>query len=49
MTNDIEAPPHRPLLNDGREARISFEAVWNAESALRSDLSLLAQALVASR
>ncbi|GHI94440.1 LysR family transcriptional regulator [Streptomyces olivaceus] len=41
--------PHRPLLNDGREVQISFEAVWNPESALRSDLSLLAQALVASR
>ncbi|CAL9641057.1 HTH-type transcriptional regulator GltC [Streptomyces sp. enrichment culture] len=37
--------PHRPLLNEGREVQISFEAVWNPESALRTDLTLLAQAL----
>ncbi|MFI9601214.1 LysR family transcriptional regulator [Streptomyces sp. NPDC052043] len=41
--------PHRPLLNEGREVQISFEAVWNPDSALRTDLTLLAQALGASR
>ncbi|MEU4893054.1 LysR family transcriptional regulator [Streptomyces sp. NPDC044780] len=41
--------PHRPLLNDGREVQISFEAVWNPDSALCADLTLLAQALGAAR
>ncbi|MCZ2525516.1 hypothetical protein [Streptomyces sp. HB2AG] len=43
------AVPHRPLLNEGREVQISFEAVWNPGSALHTDLTLLAQALDASR
>ncbi|MFF6994613.1 LysR family transcriptional regulator [Streptomyces sp. NPDC008313] len=42
------AVPHRPLLNEGREVQISFEAVWNPDAALRTDLTLLAQALGAS-
>ncbi|RCG20402.1 LysR family transcriptional regulator [Streptomyces reniochalinae] len=40
--------PRRSLLNEGREVQISFEAVWTPESALREDLTLLAQALGAS-
>ncbi|MEV8567649.1 LysR family transcriptional regulator [Streptomyces sp. NPDC051322] len=43
------AVPHRPLLNAGREVQISFEAVWNADSALHTDLKLLVQQLGASR
>ncbi len=41
--------PHRPLLNEGRSVEISFEAAWNPDSALRTDLTFLAQALAASR
>jgi DNA-binding transcriptional LysR family regulator len=42
------AVPHRPLLNAGREVQISFEAVWNPESALHTDLTSLVQRLGAS-
>ncbi|MGD3112574.1 LysR family transcriptional regulator [Streptomyces sp. YGL11-2] len=41
--------PHRPLLNDGREVQISFEAVWNADSPLATDLLHLADSLAAAR
>ncbi|MGW2173372.1 LysR family transcriptional regulator [Streptomyces sp. NPDC001705] len=41
--------PHRPLLNDGREVQISFEAVWNADTPLASDLGRLADSLAAAR
>ncbi|MFF4083449.1 hypothetical protein ACFYZN_29175 [Streptomyces sp. NPDC001777] len=41
--------PHRPLLNDGREVQISFEAVWNADSPLAPDLLHLADSLAAAR
>ncbi|MGW0579906.1 LysR family transcriptional regulator [Streptomyces sp. NPDC002920] len=41
--------PHRPLLNDGREVQISFEAVWNADSPLAIDLLHLADRLAATR
>ncbi|MGW1616989.1 LysR family transcriptional regulator [Streptomyces sp. NPDC002285] len=41
--------PHRPLLNDGREVQISFEAVWNANSQLAPDLLHLADSLAVAR
>lgn len=41
--------PHRPLLNDGREVQISFEAVWNVGSPLAADLLHLADSLAAAR
>ncbi|RXS88470.1 LysR family transcriptional regulator [Streptomyces sp. TM32] len=41
--------PHRPLLNEGREVQISFEAVWSADSLLATDLLHLADSLVAAR
>ncbi|WP_416980735.1 LysR family transcriptional regulator [Streptomyces sp. T028] len=41
--------PHRPLMNEGREVQISFEAVWNADSPLGSDLLRLADGLAAAR
>ncbi|WP_306317634.1 MULTISPECIES: LysR family transcriptional regulator [unclassified Streptomyces] len=41
--------PHRPLLDEGREVEISFEAVWNADSPLAADLLRLADSLAASR
>lgn len=40
--------PHRPLLNEGRQVQISFEAVWNPDTALRADLALLARSLGAT-
>lgn len=40
--------PHRPLLNEGRQVQISFEAVWNPDTALRADLTLLARSLGAT-
>ncbi|MGW0708372.1 LysR family transcriptional regulator [Streptomyces sp. NPDC002643] len=41
--------PHRPLLNEGREVQISFEAVWSADSPLAADLLHLADSLAAAR
>jgi len=41
--------PHRPLLNEGREVQISFEAVWSADSPLAADLRNLADSLAAAR
>ncbi|MEU6986456.1 LysR family transcriptional regulator [Streptomyces sp. NPDC046324] len=41
--------PHRPLLNEGREVQISFEAVWSADSPLAADLLRLADSLTAAR
>ncbi|MET4658877.1 DNA-binding transcriptional LysR family regulator [Streptomyces sp. PvP037] len=41
--------PHRPLLNEGREVQISFEAVWSADSPLAADLLHLADGLAAAR
>ncbi|MGP3775403.1 LysR family transcriptional regulator [Streptomyces sp. SDT5-1] len=41
--------PHRPLLDQGREVQISFEAVWNADAPLSADLLHLADGLAASR
>ncbi|GHG87221.1 LysR family transcriptional regulator [Streptomyces lanatus] len=41
--------PHRPLLDQGREVQISFEAVWSAESSLAGDLLRLADGLAAAR
>ena len=41
--------PHRPLMNQGREVQISFEAVWNAHSPLGTDLARLADQLTAAR
>lgn len=41
--------PHRPLLNEGREVQISFEAVWNSDSPLAADLLHLADSLAAAR
>ncbi|MFF5185931.1 LysR family transcriptional regulator [Streptomyces sp. NPDC000345] len=40
---------HRPLLDQGREVQISFEAVWNADSPLGPDLLRLADSLAAAR
>ncbi|MGW0819087.1 LysR family transcriptional regulator [Streptomyces viridiviolaceus] len=40
---------HRPLLDQGREVQISFEAVWNAESPLGPHLLRLADSLAAAR
>ncbi|MEU9530423.1 LysR family transcriptional regulator [Streptomyces sp. NPDC048210] len=40
---------HRPLLDQGREVQISFEAVWNADSPLTTDLLSLADSLAAAR
>lgn len=39
--------PHRPLMDDGREVEMFYEAVWSAESALGTDLALLADGLAA--
>ncbi|MFF4858633.1 LysR family transcriptional regulator [Streptomyces rubiginosohelvolus] len=41
--------PHRPLMDDGREVQISFEAVWNADAPLAADLLRLADSLAAAR
>lgn len=41
--------PHRPLVDEGREVQISFEAVWSADSLLAADLTLLADGLAAAR
>jgi DNA-binding transcriptional LysR family regulator len=41
--------PHRPLLDGGRPVRISFEAVWSADSPLAADLASLADGLVVTR
>lgn len=41
--------PHRPLMDSGRQVQISFEAVWSAESAITTDLTLLAGDLSAAR
>ncbi|MDP9850058.1 LysR family transcriptional regulator [Streptosporangium lutulentum] len=41
--------PHRPLMDEGREVQISFEAVWSAESPLGADLTRLAGELAAAR
>ncbi|WP_247748828.1 LysR family transcriptional regulator substrate-binding protein [Streptomyces sp. 4R-3d] len=41
--------PHRPLVNEGREVQISFEAVWSADSPLAADLLRLADSLAATR
>ncbi|MGW2016727.1 LysR family transcriptional regulator [Streptomyces sp. NPDC001927] len=41
--------PHRPLMDDGREVQISFEAVWNADTPLAADLLRLADSLAAAR
>ncbi|MEV5988839.1 LysR family transcriptional regulator [Streptomyces sp. NPDC052051] len=41
--------PHRPLLSEGREVQISFEAVWSANSPLAADLLQLANRLAAAR
>ncbi|MFJ8856523.1 LysR family transcriptional regulator [Streptomyces sp. NPDC102437] len=41
--------PHRPLMDDGREVQISFEAVWSADSSLGADLAHLSGVLAASR
>ncbi|MFR9793608.1 LysR family transcriptional regulator [Streptomyces sp. MB22_4] len=40
---------HRPLLDQGREVQISFEAVWSADSPLGPDLLHLADSLAAAR
>ncbi|KRV48341.1 LysR family transcriptional regulator [Wenjunlia vitaminophila] len=41
--------PHRPLLNDGREVQIAFEAIWNGDSPLGADLLHLADSLAPAR
>ncbi|KND27930.1 LysR family transcriptional regulator [Streptomyces acidiscabies] len=41
--------PHRPLVDEGREVQISFEAVWSADSPLAADLTRLADGLAAAR
>lgn len=41
--------PHRPLLDQGREVQISFEAVWSADSPLGADLLRLAKGLAVTR
>ncbi|MFI6013635.1 LysR family transcriptional regulator [Streptomyces sp. NPDC051243] len=41
--------PHRPLMNEGREVQISFEAVWSADAPLAADLLRLADSLAAAR
>ncbi|MGI5451772.1 LysR family transcriptional regulator [Streptomyces sp. CA-249302] len=41
--------PHRPLMDQGREVQISFEAVWSADSPLGADLLHLADSLAAAR
>lgn len=41
--------PHRPLMIQGREVHISFEAVWNADSPLSADLTKLTDQLSAAR
>ncbi|MGW1209053.1 LysR family transcriptional regulator [Streptomyces sp. NPDC002499] len=41
--------PHRPLMDQGREVQISFEAVWSADSPLGVDLLRLADSLAAAR
>jgi DNA-binding transcriptional LysR family regulator len=41
--------PHRPLVDEGREVQISFEAVWNADSPLGADLLRLADNLAVAR
>ncbi|WP_042397417.1 LysR family transcriptional regulator [Streptacidiphilus carbonis] len=41
--------PHRPLMDQGREVQISFEAVWSAHSPLGADLVALANGLAAAR
>ncbi|QNP68186.1 LysR family transcriptional regulator [Streptomyces roseirectus] len=41
--------PHRPLVDRGREVRISFEAVWSADSPLAADALRLADGLAAAR
>ncbi|MCW8375969.1 LysR family transcriptional regulator [Streptomyces justiciae] len=41
--------PHRPLMDEGREVQISFEAVWSSDSALGPDLLRLADSLAAAR
>ncbi|MGP3769621.1 LysR family transcriptional regulator [Streptomyces sp. SDT5-1] len=40
---------HRPLVDQGREVQISFEAVWNPNAPLSADLLRLADALAATR
>ncbi|MFF9772714.1 LysR family transcriptional regulator [Streptomyces sp. NPDC013978] len=40
---------HRPLLDEGREVQISFEAVWSGDSPLGPDLLRLADSLAAAR
>ncbi|MEV0597875.1 LysR family transcriptional regulator [Streptomyces sp. NPDC050315] len=41
--------PHRPLMNQGREVQLSFEAVWSADAPLAADLVRLADSLAAAR
>lgn len=41
--------PHRPLMDEGREVQISFEAVWSADSPLGPDLRRLADSIAATR
>ncbi|WP_369199509.1 LysR family transcriptional regulator [Streptomyces sp. PU-14G] len=41
--------PHRPLMDEGREVQISFEAVWSSGSPLAADLLSLADSLAATR
>lgn len=41
--------PHRPLMDQGREVQISFEAVWSADAPLAADLLRLADGLAAAR
>ncbi|MFI7128723.1 LysR family transcriptional regulator [Nonomuraea sp. NPDC050153] len=41
--------PHRPLMDQGREVQISFEAVWSADAPLAADLLRLADSLAAAR
>ena len=41
--------PHRPLMDQGRQVEISFEAVWSAGSPLNADLASLAETLADTR
>ncbi|WP_262698535.1 MULTISPECIES: LysR family transcriptional regulator [Streptomyces] len=40
---------HRPLVDEGREVQISFEAVWSGDSPLGADLRRVADSLAAAR
>jgi DNA-binding transcriptional LysR family regulator len=40
--------PHRPLMDEGREVEIFYEAVWKADSPMGADLLVLADGLAAS-